>query len=64
MGLWRRPKPAQEGVISVQTRKIEKKYRNILQKGIDFIEKLRYNWTVHEQKKQNRRCNYGKHQVL
>ena len=34
----------------MQTRKIEKKYRNILQKGIDFIEKLRYNWTVHEQK--------------
>jgi len=31
-------------------RKNTENYANFLKKGIDFIESLRYNWTVHEQK--------------
>lgn len=27
----------------------QEKYRNFFEKGIDFMGKLRYNWTVHEQ---------------
>ena len=31
-------------------RKITENYANFLKKGIDFMESLRYNWSVHEQK--------------
>lgn len=34
--------------------------RKFLQKGIDFMGKLRYNWTVRKQIR-NRRCNNAQH---
>ena len=35
---------------ATRAEKNTKKCVNFLKKGIDFIENLRYNWTVHEQK--------------
>ena len=33
-------------------RQKQENIRNFLKKGIDFMENLRYNWTVHEQNTQ------------